>query len=74
MNTGLASGSVSATVLTQESLKAFRAIEKYEKDSILLFLHYYKPIICHIFEKQSTRNNVMMLRFYFKNCARYFLF
>ena len=38
MNTGLASGSVSATVLTQESQKAFRAIEKYEKDSILLFI------------------------------------
>ena len=38
MNTGLASGSVSATVVTQEALKAFRATEKYEKDSILLFI------------------------------------
>ena len=38
MNTGLAL-LVSARVVTQKSLKAFRAIEKYEKDSIPLFIN-----------------------------------
>ena len=38
MNTGLAL-LVSARVVTQKSLKAFRAIEKYEKDSIPLFIY-----------------------------------
>ena len=38
MNNGLAI-LVSARVVTQRALKTFRAIEKYEKGSILLFIN-----------------------------------
>ena len=38
MNTGLVL-LVLARVVTQKSLKAFRAIEKYEKDSIPVFIN-----------------------------------
>ena len=51
MNTGLALGSVKATVV----LKAFGAIEKYEKDSIFLFtlpINYYLP---HIWETKHKK-------------------
>ena len=54
MNTGLAL-LVSARAVTQKWLKAFGAIEKYEKDSILLFIipiNYYLP---HIWETKYKK-------------------
>ena len=51
MNTGLAV-LVSARVVTQKARKAFEAIEKYEKDSSLLFINNHLP---HIEDKMDTK-------------------